>query len=238
MDINIEQLCSEAEDRQECLVKAGKFLKGCERVRGKIDYKDKNLECNEAVILSIKDKKVIIKPLNPYEHDDTVKKLLFDGATSEINQDEAKGYLREEYLPRLNENLAENAQLSEDEYIENNNEIIGEPTPETKLGNYVINNDYFDYNLNDASEAVLKDRYEKHKEALESYEPEYNKLKELKNEIENLGDDRKKIILTFDKAIHAQHVSGSIIDEDIEELKKEVDNEAIGSIKLLKEVTA
>jgi predicted transcriptional regulator len=130
----------------------------------------------------------------------------------------------DEFQYMLKDKLNQHGLLSLNDYIEYQEEMgIYNPAD---LQCFTITTNYININTNDIYTNILEFQYNKLREEFENYN-EFQTLKQLYNKVIEweLITDLKKLIFLVDECIHAQHVTGDILDIDIEELKEELEQE-------------
>lgn len=125
---------------------------------------------------------------------------------------------------KLGDKLAEHGILGPEKYQDFHEGIYGDSSD---LSDFVVDapNAYITISMDEIREMLYKIISEKLKETYQDVS-EFQDIKEVYDKIENVGDmeDSEKVIL-FDKLIHLQHVSGSVLDVNISDLREEFEKE-------------
>jgi len=125
----------------------------------------------------------------------------------------------------IHNKLAENSQLSYQEYVEQIEEVGYED--KKVLRSFVVENNYYTISEDDLLEAIHKKQYRIMKDALSGYSS-FEELKEILEAIDSIEDkpEEEKVLL-LDRCIHAEHETGTILDLNIGELRSEFEKEQI-----------
>ena len=122
----------------------------------------------------------------------------------------------------LREKLAHHGLLEYSDFYE----LMLDYITENDLKGIEINNDWIQITADELREVILKHMYNRYQEEFFDY-PEFQDLIKLHEDLENYSDNmpRSKKVALYDRCIHAQHVTGFVMDiSDIDELRTTFEN--------------
>lgn len=127
-----------------------------------------------------------------------------------------------EFEGLLKNKLSEHGLLDFEDFRERQEELYSF----RDLEEYTIKTDYVYFDIENVKIAIIKGQFEAMKDAFEN-NGTFEDLKKLYEKLQNRnGLKLKEKTLLFDECIHAEHVTGNIIEDvNIDDLKQEIEKE-------------